>query len=132
MSCSPSSSEGNQKPNHTTLEARLKDNLDGSNYHTWKFKMEMIFLEKDLWSVVDETNVKPNLANGQIAWDRRDQRARANLITNLRNNQMHLVTTVKTSMKVWDKLATIIETKDITSNVFATTPFYSQKMKLRM
>ncbi len=41
---------------------------------------------------------------------------------------MHLVTSVKTPKELWDKLATIFETKDITSNVFATTCFYSQKM----
>jgi len=31
-------------------------------------------------------------------------------------------------MDVWDKLATIFETKDIKSIVFATTCFYSLKM----
>jgi hypothetical protein len=41
---------------------------------------------------------------------------------------MHLVISVKTSKEMWDKLATIFETKDITSIVFATTCFYSQKM----
>ncbi len=41
---------------------------------------------------------------------------------------MHLVTNVKTPKEVWDKLATIFETKDTTSNVFATTHFYSKNM----
>jgi hypothetical protein len=90
--------------------------------------MEMILLDKDLWLVVDGTNVRPSTTNGQSAWDRRDQRARASLITNLKDNQMHLVISAKTSMQVWDKLATIFETKDITSNVFPTICFYSKKM----
>jgi hypothetical protein len=38
------------------------------------------------------------------------------------------VTNVKTPKEVWDKLATIFETKDTTSNVFATTHFYSKNM----
>lgn len=41
---------------------------------------------------------------------------------------MHLVIKIKTSKQVWDKLNTTFETKDISSNVFATTCFYSQKM----
>ncbi len=58
----------------------MEDRFDGSNYHTWKFRMEMILLDKDLWLVVDGTSVRPSTTNGQIAWDRRDQRARASQV----------------------------------------------------
>ncbi len=78
--------------------------------------------------VVDGTSVRPSTTNGQTTWDKRDRRVRASLITSLRDNQMHLVTSAKTSKVVWDKLATIFETKDITSKVFATIRFYSKKM----
>jgi len=91
--------------------------------------MEMIFLNKDLRSIVDGKNVRPSTTNSQIGWDKRDQRARTSLITSFRDNKMHLVTNVKTSKEVWDTLATIFETQDITSNVIATTCFYSQKMR---
>jgi hypothetical protein len=57
--------------------------------------MKMILLDKDLWSIVDGTSVRPSIANGQTTRDKRDQRARTSLITSLRNNQMHLVTSVK-------------------------------------
>ncbi len=63
---------------------------------------------------------KTSTANGQIVWDIRDQRVKASLITSIRDNQIHLVTSAKTAKEVWDKLATIFETKDITSNIFAT------------
>jgi hypothetical protein len=61
MSSSPSSGGGNQGLNHNMLEAQMENRFDGSNYHTWKFRMEMIFLDKDLWLVVDGTSVRPSI-----------------------------------------------------------------------
>jgi len=90
--------------------------------------MEMALLDKHLWSIVDGTSVRPSIANGQTICDIRDQKAKASLITSLRNNQILLVTSAKTTKEVWDKLVTIFETKNITSNVFATTCFYSQNI----
>jgi hypothetical protein len=61
MSSSPSFVGGNQGPNHNTLEVRVEDRFDGSSYHTWKFRMEMILLDNDLWLVVDGTSVRPSI-----------------------------------------------------------------------
>jgi hypothetical protein len=126
---------GNQRPNHNTLEGRVEDRFDGSNYHTWKFRPEMILLDKDLWLVVDGKSVRPSTTNGQTTWERRDQRAKASFIINLRNNQMHLVTSAKTSWRCginWPQYL-----KPNTSHQMSLLPFifYSKKMsevKLRV
>ncbi len=74
MSSWPSFGWGNQGLNHNTLEAWVEDRFDGSNYHTWKFRMELILLDKYLWLVVDGTSVRPSTTNGQIACYRKDKR----------------------------------------------------------
>jgi len=58
MSSSSSFDGDNQGPNHNMLEVQVEDKFDGSNYQTWKFRMEMIFLNKHLWLVVHGTSVR--------------------------------------------------------------------------
>jgi hypothetical protein len=36
------------------------DKFDGTNFHTWKVKMEMVLLGRDLWSVVEGSELKPS------------------------------------------------------------------------
>ena len=35
------------------------DKFNGENFTLWKFKMEMIFAEKDLWEIVESTEAAP-------------------------------------------------------------------------
>jgi hypothetical protein len=42
--------------------------LEGSvNYRTWKYSMKMVLMVKDLWEVVDGTDVKPSDAEEALA-----------------------------------------------------------------
>ena len=35
------------------------EKFDGKNFHLWKFKMQMILEDKDLWSIVCGEEVEP-------------------------------------------------------------------------
>src|SRR5215469_590900 len=35
------------------------EKLDGSNYHSWKYNMKMVLIERDLWDYVNEPPVAP-------------------------------------------------------------------------
>ena len=40
----------------TSLEgesSKVVDKFDGVNFHLWKFKMEMVLAQKELWEIVE-------------------------------------------------------------------------------
>ena len=39
---------------------RLIEKFNGENFSLWKFKMEMILVEKDLWEIVEGTKGPPS------------------------------------------------------------------------
>ena len=39
-----------------TGELRTFERLDGSNFETWKFRMQMLFEEKEMWEMVEGTD----------------------------------------------------------------------------
>lgn len=41
------------------VELRVMDKFSGENFGLWKFKMEMLLSEKDLWDIVDGSEVAP-------------------------------------------------------------------------
>jgi len=41
------------------------EKLDGTNYHVWKFKMQLVLEDKELFGVIDGTDVK---AEGSAEW----------------------------------------------------------------
>jgi len=37
------------------------ENFEGKHYMLWKFKMETLLKARELWGLIDNTEVKPNL-----------------------------------------------------------------------
>lgn len=53
-----------------------------ANYFTWKFKIEMLLIPFDLWSVVDgsEVDLGPNDPAIQLTWKFKDSKACVNIL----------------------------------------------------
>jgi len=49
--------------------------LNGNNYQTWKFKVELLLIKEDLWEVVSQDPPDPVTA----AWRTKDRKARATI-----------------------------------------------------
>lgn len=49
--------------------------LNGNNYQMWKFKMELLLIEKELWDTVSEK--RPAAPDAE--WLKRDGKARARI-----------------------------------------------------
>jgi hypothetical protein len=61
----------------------------GTNFHTWKVKMEMVLLGRDLWSVVEGRELKPSTpGTRQIAQHRKDGQARASILLNVKDSTL--------------------------------------------
>ena len=60
----------------STTSARI-DKFDGSNFHVWKFKMQMVLEDRDLWDVTCGV-VKPEhclTADDQATYKRKARKA---------------------------------------------------------
>ena len=95
---------------------RLVEQFDGKNFHTWKFKMELILSEKDLRDIVmGEEEVPDNDASAQIIrnYQKPERKAFCMICLNLANNQLLQVRKAQSARATWELLCTQYEVKTI-------------------
>jgi hypothetical protein len=77
---------------------KVVDKFDGVNFHLWKFKMEMVIVEKKLWEIVEGSEEPPLLSSEPrviIAYTRREK-AFAIFALNLSDSQLSHIRSCKT------------------------------------
>ena len=74
--------------------------LNGSNYQTWKFKVELLLIKEDLWDVVSQE--PPEALTPE--WRAKDRKARASIGLLLEDSQLHLVRKEITARATWNAL----------------------------
>jgi hypothetical protein len=83
--------------------------LEGSsNYRTWKFSMKMVLMSKDLWGVVDGSEVK---ANEEKEWEKKNQKALALISLSVTQLELHNILDCATAKAAWDILEKLYEGK---------------------
>jgi hypothetical protein len=88
------------------------DALEGSsNYRTWKYSMKMVLLVKDLWDVVDGTEVKPSGDKEAAAWTKKSQKALAYISLSLSSTEQQNILECTTAKEAWDVLEKLYEGK---------------------
>jgi hypothetical protein len=107
------------------MDSRLVDKFDGTNFHVWKVRMQMYLLDKDLWKIVDGFEMRPIMTQLKIDWDKKNGKAKANILLHLKHCQPLLINDLKTSKEMWDGLCGMFETKH------ATTKFAPKLKKLQ-
>ncbi|CAI7895774.1 unnamed protein product [Closterium sp. NIES-54] len=105
----------------------------GQNYSAWKFKFQVLMMERGLWGFFDGTEKKPDDESGIAAWKKKDQKAFATLISRIGIN---LVSSVRMCIKLeasaheaWKRLETIHVNKTLHGNILARNAFYTVKMR---
>ena len=96
---------------------------DGQNFHLWKFKMQMVLEDKDLWDIVSGEEVEPS---GQGSTDdaargkchQRSRTAMATICLLLSDSQLLLVRSAKTAKDAWLKLESHYEKKSLANKLF--------------
>ncbi|CAI7796118.1 unnamed protein product [Closterium sp. NIES-53] len=58
----------------------------GQNYSAWKFKFQVLMMERGLWGFFDGTEKKPDDESDIAAWKKKDQKAFATLISRISIN----------------------------------------------
>ncbi len=101
------------------------EKLDGTNYHVWKFKMQLVLEDKELFGFIDGTDVK---AEGSAEWVKRDKKARVTICLALSDSILAAVRSCETALSVWEKLASIFESKSLVNRLFMRRKLLTMKM----
>jgi hypothetical protein len=111
---------------------KVVDKFDGVNFHLWKFKMEMVMAEKELWDIVDGSEEPPQSTTDpgvMQAYLRREKKAFAILALNLSDSQLAHIRSCKTPREAWAKLCNIHEAKSLANILFLRRKFFTIKME---
>ena len=110
------------------MASRVEDSIsriekfDGLNFHLWKFKMQVVLEDKDLWNIVNGTEVEPAGQGVTVAeQDRFRKRARKALATiylSLVDSQLLMVRSAAMAKEVWEKLEGHHKTKSLANKLF--------------
>ena len=111
---------------------RIIDKFTRENFGMWKFNMEMILAEKDLWAVVDGSEEPPS-ADADVTtkkvFDRKEMKAFALIVTNLVDQQIAHIRHCKGPAQAWTTLCNIHETKFLSNILFLRRKFFTCKMQ---
>ena len=111
---------------------RIIDKFNGENFGMWKFKMEMILAEKDLWEVVDGSEEPPSEdadLKTKKAFERKEKKAFALIAINLVDRQIAHIQHCKGPAQAWATLCNIHETKSLSNILFLRRKFFTSKMQ---
>lgn len=100
--------------------------LNDQNYDVWKFKMEMLLTDKDLWDAV--TTDRPNV-EGQTrkSWDKMDRSARAKIVLCVEDNQLIHIKHETTAKGMWEVLQKVHERKHLNTKLFLQRKLFNMK-----
>ena len=111
------------------------DKFNGDNFSLFKFKMEMIIDEKDLWDIVEGTKKALSIESNEkviSAFKQRERVAFCILCTHMVDAQIQYVKSCKGAVKAWKTLCSIHETKGLANVLFLRCKFFTMKIKSRM
>ncbi|CAI7885987.1 unnamed protein product [Closterium sp. NIES-54] len=105
----------------------------GQNYSAWKFKFQVIVMERGLWGFFDGTEKKLDNESDIAAWKKKDQKAFATLLSRIGINllsSVRMCTKLEASAhEAWKRLKTMHVNKTLHGKILARNAFYKVKMR---
>ena len=105
--------------------------FDGTNFHAWKFKMQMVLEERDLWEVVcGEVKFEDcQSALDQSTYKRKSRKAMAAICLSMEDSQLPLVRSASGAFDAWSKLEDHFEKKSLANKLFLRRRFFTAMME---
>ena len=133
------------------------DKLTGDNFSSWKFRLQLVLMDRGLWEIVDGTEVAPtvllggNSGDGALSitdggssgsgkvkvdpisnteylnWKKRDNQALAQIALTICNTELVHIRNAKSSHEAWKKICTVYEAKGLTAKIFLRRKFFNIK-----
>ena len=108
------------------------DKFDGKNFHLWKFKMQMVLEDRDLWTIVSGEEEEPSgqgvTQAAQEKFRKRSRKALAAICLSLCDSHLLLVRSSTTAREAWLKLEGHYETKSLANKLFLRKRYLTTMM----
>jgi hypothetical protein len=95
------------------MENIALEKFNGFNFHTWKVKIQLQMMHKNLWGIVKGTEKAPIDPKQLIEWEKREDRAKSILGLSLADSQLHLIDLEKSYEEMWVQLSAIFGEKAV-------------------
>ena len=132
------------------------DKLTGDNFSSWKFRLQLVLMDRGLWEIVDGTEVSPtvtisgNTGDGALTvtggsdgsgkvevdpkykavyldWKKRDNQALAQIALTVSNSELIHIRGAKSSHEAWSKICSVYEAKGLAAKVYLRRRFFNIK-----
>jgi hypothetical protein len=110
---------------------RVLNKLNGANWVNWKFRMEMVLEEKDLWGVVIGEEEEPSSSATPVekaTYKKRQKKALTLIALGVEDSQLSHIRTCKTATEAWTKLVAVHEAKGIANKLLLSDQFRQLKL----
>ena len=109
------------------------DKLNVDNYHSWEFSMRMFLIGKNLWEIVQGTEVLADDANNETKekFQKRSNVALATICLGVTKDLQIIVRPSKTAKEAWDSLAKRFVEKTLSKKIFYRRKLYHAQMASR-
>ena len=106
------------------------EKLNGENYHSWKFNLKMYLIGKDLWDIVEGTQVlgKDASEDESRKFKKRENLSLSIICLSVSTNLQIYVRNCTTGKEAWDNLANHFEEKTLSKKIFYRRKLYSARM----
>src|SRR5579862_5076644 len=114
----------------TSSSIHAIEKLDADNFHAWKFKMQMVLVDKELWDIVDGSETAPpeNQADQLKAWKGKDKKALATICLSIKDSELVHVRSCVTSKDAWAKLGEVHENKGLARRLYLRRALFSAQL----
>ncbi|XP_062710258.1 copia protein isoform X1 [Aedes albopictus] len=103
------------------------DRLNDTNWSTWRFRMELLLMREDLWTIVKDP--KPDPVDVTSAWNRKDEKARALIGLALEDSQLVHIMKATTAKDMWEKLKAYHERGSLSNKIHVLRRLCSMRLK---
>lgn len=101
--------------------------LNNQNYFTWKYKLELLLINEDLWEVI--TDEPPTTPTRLREWRKRDNKARSTIGLTVEDSQLVHIRGKSTALETWNALKNVHEKDTITNRVSICNKIALLRMK---
>ena len=107
------------------------EKLNGSNWNTWKFQMKHLLMAKELWSLLDGSEVLASEATAAAAalFQSQLHKAFSTIVLAIDSAQLYLVTSCEQPKQAWDALKNHFERETLANKLLLKKQYFRSEMK---
>src|SRR6218665_1259601 len=99
--------------------------LNNSNYQIWKFKVKMLLIREDTWTVVQGDTPDPVPDD----WQRKDEKAQCTISLTVEDNQPVHICNCTSAKDMWKQLQKVHERSNLSSKMYLRKKLYKMRLQ---